>query len=385
LSNTQTIFLNGRSYDALTGKLLDDNPVDSTSSHSQNLKLKALKKPSHHRPVDGLMGHNYKALLQASTHKGLSAAKKHLDHHVAPHLNRLTEHSKTLMRPVNDANLAKLKAQQRSAKAHLNHVISKGAASIEPAKTAVLNQARALRDSDFVGKLNELTTPAHPIQPKANMIQTTANSEIHLRRLDQLNELESNPELDKIFNEASLKLSDSHQPTNRRELRFYQVIADKLGISDKLLFIFSIVLFLIIAGSVVSYIFSDNIAIYIADNRTGIHGLLPTFKPDGFELHSINYATSSPTGSVSLSYGLKKTPTASYQIKEQASSWSSQELATSVVQPIVGNSYQTYHIGGRSVFIYGQTAVWLDSGIYYNLTNHAGLTNSQINQIASST
>lgn len=382
MSNTQTIFLNGRRYDALTGKLLKLEDDYATVDQAP-VRLHGLSKATNNKTVEGFIHNSPKRKI--SGNDKLSTVSNNLSHQVAPHINRLTQRSKTLMRDVvRRPGFQKIKTQQHSAKSHVHQAMVKSVGATEPVRTAVSNQAKAIINSDFASRVNELTTPAHPILPDPNVIQTTANSEIHLKHLNQLSQIEMSSGLDDVFSEAALKLNDSQQVLSWTKIKFYEKLADKLKISVKLLFVLSIFIFVIIFGSVSSYIFSDNISMYVADTRTGIHGILPTFKPPGYKMQGIGYAIGNPTGTIDLNY-VNNNGYNSYRIEEQLSNWDSQDLINSVVQPVTGNNYKTYQIGGRSVYIYGETAVWIDSGIYYLLTNHANLTNTQITQIVSTT
>ena len=386
MSSTQTIFLNGRRYDALTGKLLGDIDDRLVLRQSPSLKLQGIKHPHHMKTVDGFIKgvSAKKHSNQQTSHQKLSTAKKLTDHKVAPHANRITERSKTLMRDaVKKPDFTKVKAQQHAAKTHFNRAVVRSMAASAPARSTVVAHAKAIKNSEFAAKINELTTPANPIIPNPQVIQTTVNSEVHLKNLDQLAKIDNGLDLESIFSEASLKLSDSHQPITRKEIRFYDVIADKLRISVKLLFILSVFLFVLIFGGLSSVIFSNNINIYWADSQTGIHAILPTYTPTGYQVQSIKYATGKPTGTVDITFSNKGS--GFYSVDEQTTTWDSQALVDKVVIPAVGNSFKTYQIGGRSVYIYEQTAVWVDAGIYYILSNNAHITNNQITQIVNTT
>lgn len=387
MSNAQTIFLNGRRYDALTGKLLQDDQNEHASSNRTSVSYMT-QQPGSQRSVEGFMqaGFYHKPGSKLPKQVKLSTAKKTVHHNIAPHLNRLNERSKTLMRDaVKHPGVLKIKGSSQTAGKYVNQTMLKSMAATAPAKTAVVNRARAIRRSDFVNRASQYTKPAKPVLPDPDTIQTTANSEVHLKNLDQLAQIESNPATDKIFSEAALKLIDSHQPVPLKEVRFYEKLADKLRLSVKSLFILCMFFLVVVFGSVSSYIFFNNLAMYVADNRTNIHGLLPTYKPLGFSLQSIGYATGSPTGSIKLSYVSNKNQSSTYVLQEQASTWDNQELIDSVVQPAVGVNFKTYQVGGRSLFIYDDSAVWVTGGIYYFLVDSAGLSTSQVAPIANST
>ena len=379
MSSTQTISLNGRRYDALTGRVVADSSNPHIPRVSSTKKLQGVRHPSH-KSVDGIVKVSSKSLNQR---------KKHTPHAVAPHINRITQHSKTLMRDaVAKPDFIRIRQQPAIAKHHINKAVAKTVAVTAPARQNIQDRAQAIKNSEFIGKVSELTTPANPITPDPEVIQTSANSEVHLKNLDYLSNVEQgnvdpSVDLEAIFSEASLKLSDSHQPITNKELRFYDAIADRLRISVKLLFILSLTTFVILFSLISGLVFENNIKMFIADSATHIHGFMPTYAPPGFGLQSVNYATAKPTGTIDVTFANQDG--LNYNIDEQAKSWDSQALVNNVVIPSVGNNFKTYQIGGRSVYIYNQTAVWVDAGIYYIMSNNARLTNDEINKIVNTT
>ncbi len=369
MSDTHTISLNGHKYDPLTGKPVK---IDNEPKHPHNKKI-----------VDGFFntGAKSKHHLKSPTSKDLSTTKAHHPHSVAPHITRVTQRSKTLMRTaVNKPAVTKIKEQPKIAKRKIDHAVSRGVEASAPVRASMLDRANAIKQSEFVGKFNELTTPANPISPDPTSIQTTANSEVHLKNLDQLSQIESNPTKNDIFTEAALKLADSNVPTAPRKEHFYDPIAVKLHISVKTLLIISIILFVIILGLITTYIFSSDISIYLANSKTGIHGTLPGYKPAGFGLKSIDSAGTGANGYINLKY-TSNSDSRAYSIGEQYTTWDNQALISSVITPQAGTQYTTSEYGGRTVYTYGKYTVWVSGGVYYNLLNNAGLTSNQISQI----
>jgi len=387
LSSTQTISLNGRRYDALTGRLLGDIEDRSHQINTSSTKIQSIRHPRNIKSVDGFSNaastknHNAKSTI----HHKLSTAKKTTEHHIAPHINRVTQHSKTLMRDaVKKPELVTLKAHSEVAKTKINRAVARGVAASAPTRQAVRTHAQAFRNSEFVAKVNELTVPANPIVPNPEVIQTTANSEVHLKNIDHLASIDAGLDLESIFHEASLKLTDSHAPISKKEIRFYDALAEKFHISVRVLFISSIALFLIICGFLINTIFANNINIYLADTNTGIQGILPTYAPKGYGVQRISYARGKPTGTVDIVFSNSQSGQY-YTLDEEATTWDSSALASRVVIPTVSNNFKTYQVGGRTVYVFNQEAVWVDAGIYYILQNKANLNNTQITQIVSTT
>ena len=124
LSDTQSISMNGRRYDAITGKLLKDPEINKPAT--ANTK-------SHHPIKHTGQGKVVDGFFRVATDN--LSPKKAIDHHVAPHVNRATQHSKTLMRKaVQNPNIDKIKAHQETTKRHINHLVTKGVAATAPAR-----------------------------------------------------------------------------------------------------------------------------------------------------------------------------------------------------------------------------------------------------------
>ena len=372
LNNSQTIFLNGHHYDALTGKIVKDiAPINKKATHP-TIKPSDIRRPVQHKTIDGFINASKNSLSKKS-------------HLLAPHINRTTDKSKTLMREaVKNPTIKKIIKQQHVASNKINHVVERSNEASAPLKAIVLAHARTIQNSEFVSRVNALAIPANPIRPNPNVLQTSTNSEVHLKNLEKLSKIEANPDIDELLSEASLRLEDSHEPLRTDEIKFYQKFADKLRMSVKMLFILSLSLFVLIFGITLSFVFSNNISMYIADSKTNIHGILPTYIPSGYDLSKVTYSTGNPSGTIALHYQGPKTID-TYTIQEQATTWDTKTLVGAVVQPYVGNNFKTYQVGGRTVFYYNNTAVWIDAGIYYTLNNHGNLTPKQINQIVNTT
>ena len=392
MGNPQTITLNGRQYDALSGKMLDDQ--DKTKSN-------ITPKPKHLHPgknIDGFLGHvkknvpiQRKTVVLKPTEKPKQVKDdKHKAHAVAPHIKKVPERSKTLMRAVvhkpepSPESKKKIKpsAQYRE---RLSGAVVSSVAAAAPAKEALAARAHAIQKSNLVTKFGDLTTPPKAIKPDPNQIQTTANSEIYLKKLNALSEQEVNQQINTdIFEEAALKLANSYQSLKRKHTPFYEKIATKLHLSNLGLLIVSILVAIVVILGVLTYTFMGSIETYVATEKTGVHAVLPSYTPSGFGLGKVQYYTASgSTGSINFIYN-SNSDSRNYVLTEQTSTTDSQGLVQSVIQASVGSNYQTYQINGRSVYFYQNYAVWVDGGLYYRIANNANLTNDQMIQIIGS-
>lgn len=396
MGNPQTITLNGRQYDALTGKIIDDSVSGKAESTQPKNKPDHARPKPHHmaRTIDGFMGGVRKKRVETSKPVTLKptaekSPSKQKSHKLAPHIKRTTEKSKTLMRRAvvqPEISPPRLKSKIKSSshyRERLSDMVASTAEAAQPAKEALTARAQAIQKSDLVTKFGELTTPPKTITADPNLIQTTANSEVHLKNLDALAQQEATKQVNKdVFEEAALKLANSYQVIKHKHTPFYKKIAKKLHMSTKALFITVVIVIVLIIIGTFAYLFKNNLELAIAEQRSGVHTSLPSYTPSGFGLSDINYTTSVGAGSIKLNYK-SNSDSRSYSLAEQTATTDSQGIVDLVINPSVGSAYQTVQVGGRTVYFFGQSAIWVDGGIYYRLTNHASLTTDQLTQIIS--
>jgi hypothetical protein len=386
VGNPQTITLNGKQYDALTGKLLEQSESPITE-HTK--KTKHLHGP---KSIDGFISDNKSKnhlIIPTKPEKPLKVEHKPKGHKIAPFTKRSADKSKTLMRSVvHKPDVYGGKSKLKPSVSYRERVASAVSTSVnaaQPAKEALSARAQAISKSALVTKFGDLTVPPKKtVTPDPNQIQTTANSEVHLKNLEALAKQEAEPETETkdVFEEAALKLANSYESIKRKQTPFYDKLARKLNIKTKTLVWGIIVLVVLIILGSLTYIFMNNLKLLVATERTGIHTSLPSYTPSGFGLSNINYVTGT-NSHIDLVYK-SNSDSRNYTIYERPSTTDSQGLVYTILQSAVGSNYQTYDVGGRSVYSYGNHEVWVDSGIYFSMTNNAGLTQDQLSQIINS-
>lgn len=72
-----------------------------------------------------------------------------------------------------------------------------------------------------------------------------------------------------------------------------------------------------------------------------------------------------------------------FKVKQQASNWDSQTLYDNVVASS-GTSHKTFQSQGRTIYIYGNNAAWVNAGVLYNITTTGNLTPNEMVSIATS-
>ena len=140
----------------------------------------------------------------------------------------------------------------------------------------------------------------------------------------------------------------------------------------------SLALLAVVGGAL--YFNRSGIEMQFVAAQAGFNAVLPTYKPDGFSYQGIEHKP----GSVSLTYQSKTSET-SYQLSEQPSSWNSQTLLEAYVSTLK-QPYQTEQVGGRTVYLFGDSnATWVSGGVWFQIQTTGGnLTSDQLLKIAAS-
>lgn len=121
-----------------------------------------------------------------------------------------------------------------------------------------------------------------------------------------------------------------------------------------------------------------SLEVRIASMRAGFHVALPNYKSAGFSFNSVH----ANPGIANVSF---KSPssTNNFTITQKQSNWDSQSLLNNFVAT-TANSYKTYQSGGRTIYVFGSNATWVDNGVWYQLTGN-DLSSAQLVKLASST
>jgi hypothetical protein len=133
---------------------------------------------------------------------------------------------------------------------------------------------------------------------------------------------------------------------------------------------------LLICGFI-GYMNMSSIEMRVASMRAGFSAQLPGYAPTGYSLHGGVKATQ---GVVATTY---RSGSSSYTVQQQPSDWDSQTLFDNVVA--VGSAqHQTMQDQGRTVYVYGDKAAWVNGGVLYSITSNGAINGKEILSIATS-
>lgn len=127
------------------------------------------------------------------------------------------------------------------------------------------------------------------------------------------------------------------------------------------------------------YLNAPQISIKVASYRSGLEAKLPSYHPDNYAFKGLEYSPGNVTASYASTTGGNE-----LSISQRASNWNSQTLLGSVMSS-VKNNYKTYQQAGRTIYVLGNnTATWVDSGILYTVTGNSDISSSELLQLATS-
>lgn len=380
MADTNIIELNGKRYDALTGRLI-------ISVHSKIPNTGHPGKPPKVIPgtvIDDFIRHRQTAkrqvaaidVVKATATKDIAtqntAAPRHKipkNRHQPQQLQAHTpERARTLMRRSVSKPPLSLKARL-----HVQTWAKPTFKSPKPAFSAIdqerLNRSQQIAKSSVVSRFNhssrsEFTkpTPVVSARPAERQFRSPVQSKAD------------------ILGEAALARATSHnQPTPVVSARRGR-LSRKLHLTSRT---FKIVAIGMVATTLMGILIYQNrtsLDIRIAAPRAGITANMPSYVPRGFSFKGpVVYGPNQITinfQSVSDNH--------TFSIVEEASRWDSQTLRDSLSISQT-QSYQTLQDAGRSILIYGQAnAAWVSGGTLYHIQGDPSLSNQQLLGIAHS-
>ncbi|HSE61150.1 MAG TPA: hypothetical protein VLA88_02555 [Candidatus Saccharimonadales bacterium] len=344
MSKTTTIVINGRLYNAATGK-----PVtDSAPQPKQVAQNQAGTTRSFSDIGMSQAAHPTLKAVEQPAKKAPARAR----HPVAQAVHRRPQKSETLYRkalkkPV--AELPSASADSRSLPGR-SPLISKFGPNI----TIHPNLARKAEPAD------EPVAPAqiHPTVAKVvQKVQTTQ-------------QLSGKALKEQLIKERLAEVSDT--PKKDKKKGFFSR-------KPRLAAVLSTTLALLLLGGYLTYMNLPVISMQVAASRAGVNATFPTYKPDGYSLNGpITYAP----GEVSINYK-STTNENDFKITQKPSNWDSQGLLDNYVTRQTEN-YLTFQESGVTVYTFGNHAAWVNGGIVYTLDGSASLSSDQVLRLAKS-
>jgi hypothetical protein len=383
-----TIELNGKRYDALTGKLL------STSSSSTQ---KVAVSVTHHVKKPGAAAHHIRVTTSnipaKSTGKIMDirrAPAGHINHH-------RPEASKTLMRKIvkkPEPSLKRsVKTQPRTdilAKTPAHLLVPK--ASMHHIDDTRLKRAEHVAKNTMVSRFGQVSAPvkhhaaqtAHQIKHDVDAVIAGVSTEINSIQPVYAATVDAvgRPSMD-IFEQA-LARANSHKETyidpKKAAKHAKHKNSSRHSAGKRLVRNGAFALSALLIAGFIAYQNTANLTMRVASSKAGFHANMPGFKPSGFAVGKFQYGI----GYVAVNYH-SNSDNRSFSIVQKVSSWDSESLLNEFVSSAPGKSYQTLQASGRTIYTYGNNnATWVDHGVWFNVQSNGSLSNAQLVNLATS-
>ncbi|HTE58405.1 MAG TPA: DUF4367 domain-containing protein [Verrucomicrobiae bacterium] len=341
-----TIQLNGRHYDARTGKLMS---AQETVTSGNKTYVKPLAQQSG-VVLDG---------FAKRTHAKTPAKKVH----------QRTEKSKTLMRhAVKKPTTPKAGPERMRVKRHVTPHLD-----IDPgrhSRTTTISKSHMVSRFGVHAPITP-TTSVLPVQPEPTappISPLTQHHEVFGSNLQPLS-------LEKAIEQATSHTQPKHKKLSKR-----QKVAHRLRVSSKTTNIAAASLATVLLAGFIAFQNVPNLAMRVATARAGVQGSLPAYQPAGFGMNGpIQYKP----GQITISYK-SNSDTRGFRVSQKTSEWNTETLREEYVASD-RRAYQTFQDGERTIYIYdGSNATWVDEGVWYQIEGNSSLNSDQLLRIAAS-
>ena len=365
---THVLELNGRKYDAMTGRLLSSAPsVDGMLPATQAAH-------AHHKPrlsaapVRTATGHSPLHPIKQAAPKMMLDVQRAPAHHAKPHQ---LQHSQTLMRAAVHHPGKSFKRQTPVA-SHTGALVPKVHFDVIPKQSAALvdegrlHRAAKISRSQLIQRF-EGQAPEHRIAATYQPRQTPAPA----HRAAPVQPAPQREEPDDVFERALAAASQPAPRSAKKHVSKGHRLRQITSVAASVLAVLLIVGF-------TAYQNATYIQLRLVSSRAGINATLPAWQPSGFHLGTFAYGP----GSVTVKY---QNPANGQQftIAQTSSSWDSATLLSDFVYPN-NSSYDTINTNGTTIYTYDKIATWVSGGIWYKLSTGGTLDTSQIVNIATS-
>lgn len=137
---------------------------------------------------------------------------------------------------------------------------------------------------------------------------------------------------------------------------------------------------LVMLAGYFTYLNLPNLSVRVAAAQAGFNATYPGYHPDGY---SIKGRVAYDDGQVSMKFAANGGPQ-SFTVKQEKSGWDSSALLANYVEPASNGGYVPHSEKGLTVYVFNNSAAWVNDGIRYTIEGDAPLSSDQILDIATS-
>ena len=326
----QTIIINGKLYDAVSGlPMAAPDPV---------------ARPAATRPKSHQVFSDIGPAVTAGT---VRPAQK--QHHSATTVHRTVQKSQTLKREVLkqpvSTNHENLRTKPTPGHVAQSTMISKFAP--HPVKSPAKAQVTTIVAKPVI---------AHPAETKPSKLSSREHKEQMI---------------------AQRLASIDH---NKRPAKPHRARRSLFGLQPRVSSVVMSCVALVLLGGYLTYLNMPNLSVRVAAAQSGVAASFPQYRPDGYRFDGpIAYAP----GEVIINFEANGGPQ-KFTIKQKDSSWDSQAVLDNYVAKKSNNQYITSSEGGLTIYTFDNKAAWVNRGIFYSIDGDAPLSSEQVLRIAAS-
>lgn len=365
MSKSTYIEINGKKYDAVTGKQM----VKSQST------ITSMKPSKNVGSIDGFSRRKTAQRIPAN-HAGKSQQKsKTLMRHSVKKpaaIQQPASHTKTQNNHTAKSNLGQHTRRVESAKnsPRSPHVKKYGT---PVARTSIAKNHSEVTVKQVPPQLHKVPQNSHTTERMMPTAKQSKSTNAQKRKLMTERMIES------ALNNAQSH-EEVHHSSHTASKKRRRSLAKRLGVSTRSMAMSSAALAVVLLAGFFALQNVPNFAMRVAATRAGFAAEMPDYKPSGFSFKGpINYSS----GKVTVSFK-SNSDSRAYDLVQQSSKWNSDALLSNYVA-VDNKQYQTYQDRGRTLYIYdGSNATWVDNGIWYQIEGESNMTTDQLVRIAAS-
>lgn len=358
---TNTITINGRTYDATTGEVIGGSAVVAPTKATKPAQVSDKRATIAHKiPVTDQSSKPPTPRIDRTTQKQ-SEANSHAKRHI--------ERSQTLMRHIvkKPSTTKPTHAVAGSTSQPDRIVIKNGKAQKREERAKILSKSKHVSKFASQGAVKRVT--AHVPVAAAPVARTNRNYDISNTPPTPIVIPDDKPlrELHKDLFETAIQNATSHT-AKKHPIRRKHRKASRLTISAASL--------LLLVGFFVHQN-APNIALKRASSTIGFTAGVPSYQPGGFRRGAVEYEP----GKVTIDFR-SNSDTRGYTITQLSSDITDQAIQTRFLK---GQSYQAIAHNGQTSYLYGSdNLTWVRNGIWYTIEGDSSLSKDQLLNIASS-
>lgn len=355
-----TIELNGKKYDARTGRIISD---ESSEIPQHTAPTKAQK--INNQVLDGFVRRPQSSTSSTQSHSQAKKPVQKAPRTTVNHVKRPVSKSKTLMRPaVKKPSQIKNDIQKQKYVTKPNHT-----------SAVRLSRATSTEKSPMISRFGKVGLGS-TVKKSTATIPLATPPKHHHASISKT----ANNELDKF--EQAIKNASSHLHQLEKDVVKKVPFLSRVGFKNRFANIATMATAFLLLVGFFGYQNSAQISMRVASQQAGINAKMPGYVPAGYDSQR---TASSGDGRVSLGFR-STTDSKGFTLVQQASNWNSTSLLANHVQrENCQTCYQTWQEDGKTIYIYNDTnATWVDGGIWYKVEGNAILTSDQLLRIAKS-